>query len=287
MGDQIETHRVQMYRDGIDLLAQQTMSRFRGKTRFEGGLKGKIDFFDQAGQTSMVLKTARHAPTDPVEAEMNRRRIVHDMYTTAHYVARDDIQDVMNDPTGTIGRMQAAAMARRTDQTVADAAFVTAYTGETGSTTVSHPSTHEVAAGAAGLTTTKIISAKRILDEYENDSRARYAMCTAEQLTTDLLANANYATSGDYNTVRALVNGEINTWVGFEFDRFEGLPKSGNDRSCCFWSRDSIVLAVRDVYTRVSELPEQHYDWQVYTSFEVGATRGDELGVVEVICTEA
>ena len=111
-------------------------------------------------------------------------------------------------------------------------------------------------------------------------------MCTALQLTTDLL-NDSEAQNSDYNTIKALVNGDIDTWVGFRFDRFEGMTKTGNMRNCAFWSRESLMLAMRDVYVRVTELPAQHYDWQVYLSYEVGATRTDELGVVRVQGYEA
>ena len=289
MSDQVETHKVQAYQSGIALLAQQEMSRYSGTTRVESGLTGKIAFFDQMGQTSMVSKPSRHAPTQHVEVETARRAVVHNYRETAEFVDRNDLTTVLNDPTGSIGRAQAAALARTRDQFVADAFFGTAKTGEDGSTSTAFPTaTHQVAAGAAGLTTAKVVSAKRILDEFEIDmTQPRYASCTAEQLTDDLLNDADVKTF-DSNTVRALVNGDINTWVGFNFSpRFEGLPKSGNDRSCAFWARDSMIYIERDLFVRVEQLPTNSYMWQIFVSAEMGASRMDELGVVEVICTEA
>jgi len=288
VSDAIETHLIQKYTDGIRILAQQDMSRFTSKVDYRTDLDGKVTFIDQAGRTSMARKSGRHVTVDPVEFELFRRRVAHETFYSDNNVSRTDIRKVLNDHTGALGRMQAMAMGRNTDQVVTDAALATAYTGETGSTSTAFPtSTHQIVHGSVGLSTAKCINAKRILDENEVSKMSRYAMCTAEQLTTDLLNDAQ-ARDGDFNTIRALVRGEINTWLGFEFDQFEGLAKASGSttRKCLFWQRESLLLSIRDVFVRVSELPQMHYDWQVYLSYDVGATRTDEYGVVEVQCTE-
>jgi len=287
MSDNIETHRVQAYRSGIQLLHQQEMSRFQGKTRQETAT-GKIAFFDQVGQTSFVAKAGRHAPTQVVPVETSRRAVVFHYRETAEFIDRNDITTVINNPMGAIGRSQAAALARLHDQFVADAFFAAAKTGEDGSTSTAFPTgTHQIAHGSAGLTTAKVIDAKKILDKFEVDmTQPRYAGTTSVQLNKDLLNDAQ-ARNSDYNTVRALVTGDIQTWVGFNFSpRFEGLPVASTTRSCPFWARDSMMYVERDLFVKSEQLPTNSYMWQVFVSVEMGATRMDELGVVEVQCTE-
>lgn len=288
MSDQIEVSRVKGYESGITLLAQQRMSRLRDKVRVIAGAKDKIHFFDQIGKTDMVTKTGRHSATQIVEVEQFRRSFTHTFYSGAEHVDRNDLETVLNDPTTGIGRAQAAAKGRRIDQTLADAFFAVAKTGEDGGTSTSFPtSTHQVAHGSTGLNTAKVIEAKSILDEFENDmGERRFAATSSQQLNLNLLQDTE-AKNSDYNTVKALVQGDINTWVGFDFSaRLELLPLSGSTRSCPFWSQNSMVLGQRGDFARVTQESTNHFMWQVYHSFEVGATRADELGVVEVQCTE-
>ena len=287
MSDYIETHRVQAYRSGIQILHQQDMSRFQGKTRQETAT-GKIAFFDQVGKTSLVAKASRHAPTQQVPVETARRAVVFYYREAAEFIDRNDITTVINNPMGAIARTQAAAVAREHDQFVADAFFANAKTGEDGATSTAFPtSTHQIVHGSAGLTTGKVIDAKKILDAFEVDrTQPRYAACTSIQLNKDLLNDAQ-ARNSDYNTVKALVTGEVNTWVGFDFSpRFEGMPVSGGVRSCAFYARDSMMYVERDLMVKVDQLPTNSYMWQVFISVEMGATRMDELGVVEVECQE-
>ena len=107
----------------------------------------------------------------------------------------------------------------------------------------------------------------------------------------DLLAEPNL-TSADYNTVKTLVDGEINTFMGFTFINSELLANSapglvGNIRTCFAWQRDGIMLGVgQDINARISELPERNYSIQAYASMSLGATRLEEKRVVKIDITE-
>ena len=102
--------------------------------------------------------------------------------------------------------------------------------------------------------------------------------------------------ASDFNTIRALVDGSLSTWLGFDVitigDRTEGgLPKSGaNDRSCFAFHKDSMGLGMSmGQKTEVNYVPEK-VSFLVASMFGAGAVAiedGAAGGVVEILCREA
>ena len=292
MSNEITTSRVQKYFDGITILAQQRMSRLRSKVRSESGVIGKAAYFDQIGATIMQKKSGRHTDTPLIEIPHRRRQVQMDFYHTADLVDVADVLTIINDPTNSYGMTMAMAAGRQIDAVIAAQFFATANTGEAGETPTSFPAAFIVdSAGNAAMTTAKVIEAKEILDANENDPQImRHAGTTAKQVS-DLLqeTSGGTVTNSDYNTVKALVRGEINSWVGFDWMRYEEFPETGDPyRRCPFWSERSMLLGIgQDIRGRISERDDKDYSTQVYYSLRIGATRMDETGVVEVRCDEA
>tara|TARA_R110000824_G_scaffold149633_4_gene319956 strand:- start:15158 stop:16024 length:867 start_codon:yes stop_codon:yes gene_type:complete len=288
MSNEITTHRVQRFFDGITILAQQKMSRLRPIVRNENGISAKQAFFDQIGSTSMQEKTVRHADTPIIEIPHRRRAVTMKSYETADLVGKHDLNTVINDPTSSYGQVMAMAAGRKVDEIITDQFFGTASTGESGTGTAAWPAgSFEVASGSVGLTIAKVLAAKRVLDANENDpSVRRHAVVTAMQVE-DLL-NTTEIASSDFNTVKALAQGEISSYCGFNFTRYEGLPKTVNDRNCPFFLETSMVLAFGiDVTGQISDRPDKSHDTQIYYSFRAGATRMDETGVIKVLSDES
>jgi hypothetical protein len=181
----------------------------------------------------------------------------------------------------------AAAMGRAIDDEIIAAALGTAYTGETGSTATSLPAAQQIANGSADLTVAKLRQAKKILDLSDVDpSIPRYLACGPDQIEA-LLADTN-VTSSDFNTVKALVQGEVNQFMGFNFIVTNRLAKSGDIRSCFAWAEDGLALAVgRDVMARIDERNDKGYATQVYYCMSIGSTRMEEEKVVQIDCDEA
>ena len=70
-------------------------------------------------------------------------------------------------------------------------------------------------------------------------------MCTAQQVSN--LLNDQKVTSADYNTVKALVNGEVNQYLGFEFIRYEALPLATKTRSCIAYAKSGLHIGTWNV----------------------------------------
>ena len=173
------------------------------------------------------------------------------------------------------------------DDSIISAATGTAYGGVSGGTSVSLPSGQKVVHGSAGLTLAKLLSAKEVLDANDIDpDEPRYCIVTAGQLT-DLLG-VTQVTSADFSSVKALVQGEIDTFLGFNFIRTQRLGTDGDgNRQVLAFTQSGIGLAVgQDVNTRISERSDKNYATQVFLSMTIGATRIEDEKVVEIACTE-
>lgn len=287
MSFEVTTAMVRQYNDNIVLLQQQKPSRLRGAVR-EESVKGEYGFFDQIDATAAVKRTTRHGDTPLVSTPHVRRRVSMDAYDWADLVEIFDRAALITDPTSKYVMNAVAAHNRAIDDALITAFQATAYGGVDGSTSYTFDTSYYTIANASsGLTLAKLCSAKEILDAAENDpDEPRYFLVNAKQL--GVLLQLTEIKSTDYNSVKALVQGQIDTFLGFKFIRSERLPTASDVRSCYAWTKNSMLLGVgTDILTRVSERPDKNYATQVYCGMFIGATRMDEKGVVEVEAYEA
>jgi hypothetical protein len=287
MSTQITTAFVNQYSANVQMLSQQMGSLLRNAVDVET-VNGEKAFFDQVGSAAAVLRTSRHADTPLIDTPHSRRMVTLSDYEYADLIDDQDKVRMLIDPTSTYARAAAAAMGRAMDDVIISAALGSAKTGKDGSTTTQFAtSTNQIAVGSTGLSLAKLIEAKEILDSQDVDpSIPRYIACSPKQVS-DLLGD-NDVTSADFNTVRALVKGELDTYVGFKFIMTNRLPLDGsNDRRVIAWAMDGIKLAVgKEPVARIDERADKSYATQVYYCMSIGATRMEEAKVVEIICNE-
>jgi hypothetical protein len=284
MSSQITTAFVQQYSANIQMLSQQMGSLLRDKVRVES-VVGKNAFFDQVGKVTAQLKTSRHSDTPQIDTPHSRRRVSLGDYEFADLIDQQDKVRLLIDPTSSYAQAAAMAMGRAMDDVIITAALGTAYTGETGTGTESVQT--GVVKGTTGLTVAKLISAKDLLDKADVDpSIPRHVMCGPEQLG-NLLGDSE-VTSSDFNTVKALVQGELDTYLGFKFTVTNRLPKTGNDRTCIAYAEDGLLLGIgKDISARIDERADKSYATQVYYCQSIGATRMESAKVVPIVAVEA
>jgi hypothetical protein len=287
MSTQITTAFVSQFSSNIQMLSQQMGSLLRNAVDVET-VTGEKAFFDQVGSAAAVLRTSRHADTPLIETPHSRRMVTMSDYEYADLIDDQDKVRLLVDPTSTYSRAAAAAMGRAMDDAIIAAALGTALTGKDGSTSTAFAtSTNQIAAGATGLTLAKLISAKEILDAGDVDpSIPRYIVVSPKQITN--LLNSTTVTSSDFNTVKALAMGEINSFVGFNFIVSNRLGVDGSAaRRVIAFAGDGIKLAIgREPVARIDERADKSYATQIYYAMTLGSTRMEEKKVVEVLCTE-
>ena len=291
MSSQITTSFVEQYSSNVAMLSQQMGSKLRGSVDVET-VRGKNAFFDQVGVTAAQLRTSRHGDTPQIDTPHSRRRLSLADYEWADLVDDVDKVRMLVDPTSSYARAAAAAMNRAMDDVIITAFNASANTGVAGGTSTALPSSQKTATSdqSDGLTIAKLLSAKKILDNNDVDpSLKRYVVCGPQQIS-DLLGTTQ-VTSSDYNTVKALAEGSINSYLGFEFIMSTRLNKDATnttDRLVFAYTEDAIKLGIgKDISAKISERADKSYSTQVYYSMSLGAVRMEEEKVVQIPCHEA
>jgi hypothetical protein len=264
-------------------------SRLRDAVNIEN-VVGKNAFIDQIGKATAQLRTSRHGDTPQLDTPHARRRVSLASYEYADLIDDQDKVRMLIDPTSQYASAAAAAMGRAMDDVIIAAALGTASTGETGSGSATLDATANMVGSSSsndGLTIAKLLEAKRKMDLNDVDpSIARYIAVGPKQIE-DLLGTTQ-VTSSDFNTVKALAQGDINTFLGFEFIMTNRLDVDTNDiRSCFAWAEDGITLGIgKDVSARIDERADKGYATQVYYCMDIGAVRMEESKVVKIFCDE-
>ena len=290
MSVNITTSFVEQYSANVSMLAQQTGSKLRSAVDVES-VRGKNAFFDQIGVTAAQLKTSRHSDTPQIDTPHSRRRVSLATYEWGDLVDDPDKVRMLIDPTSTYARAAAAAMNRSIDDVIITAMNASADTGVAGGTSTALPSTQKTATSdqSDGLTIAKLRSAKYILDNNDVDpSLKRFLVCGPKQIQ-DLLGTTEVSSS-DYNTVKALAMGQVDSFLGFNFIMSTRLNKDATyttDRLVFAFTEDAIKLAIgKDVTAKISERADKSYSTQVYYCMDLGATRMEEEKVVQIPCNE-
>jgi hypothetical protein len=287
MSSQVTTAFVQQYSANIQMLSQQMGSLLRDKVRLES-INGKNAFMDQVGSVTAVKRTSRHSDTPQIDTPHARRRVSLVDYEFADLIDEQDKVRLLIDPTSSYAQAAAMAMGRAMDDVVITAALGTAHTGETGSTSTVLPAGQKIVeSGTAGLTIAKLRTTKEKFDLASVDpSIPRFIIVSPRQIN-DLLGTTE-VTSSDFNTVKALANGEINSFLGFNFIVSNRLSIASSKRLCIAFAQDGITLAVgKDVQARIDERADKSYATQVYYCMSIGATRMEEEKIVSIEAHEA
>ena len=283
----INTAAVKQFGSNIEMLVQQKGSKLRNACRMESGIVGEEAYFDQLAETAAVAKTVRNSDTPLVKSDHRRRRVTMYDYEWADLIDKEDQLKMLIDPQSAYVENAAWALGRSMDDLIIAAFSGTAYTGKAGGTSTTFTAANQIAVAAAGLTIGKLISAKELLDAADVDPQEeRYIATTAAQVS-DLLATTEVKSS-DYNTVKALVQGQIDTFLGFKFILCNRLAAdAASSRICPVWAKSGMLLAMaKDITTRIDVRADKSYATQVYASMGIGATRMQEAKCVEIYCAE-
>jgi hypothetical protein len=309
MNSAIETWKVQQYASNVYQLSQQKGSRLASLVRNEK-FTGKAEFFDRIGTATAQKKTGRNTDTPNLDIAHSRRMVTTNMYEWATLVDRKDKLLQIHNPENEYSVAARNALGRSMDEILIEAALGVAKTGEDGSTSTYLGNAQRVAsvasASLAKMNIQSLRKAKLLMDKAEVEGK-RHIVINASQLEA-LLATTEI-TSADYNSVKALVQGELNTFLGFNFIRTELLPlavqatsesfafdtstglyKSNGTaitaaaQSCFAFAEGGILLGMNEgMVAKVDERSDKSYSNQVYTSMDLGGVRMEEAKVVEIL----
>lgn len=276
MSTQITTAFVEQYRSNVLMLSQQKGSKLRGTVRSET-VTGKNAFFERIGAVNMVDAVSRHDDTPQIDTPHSRRRVSLVTSRFADLIDQADKVRTLIDPQSPYAMNAAWAAGRKMDASIIAALAGNAYAGVAGATTVALPSAQKVAAASAGLTIAKLISAKEILLSADVDPEN--VACAINPAGLSDLLGTTQITSSDYNSVKALVAGQIDTFMGFKFV----VSTQVTALKAFVYAKNAAVLAVgAEPVVRISERSDKNYATQVFVEMDIGATRIEDEGVVEI-----
>lgn len=295
---QLPEHYQPDFSDNWEFLVQQEESRLESSVT-KVTVKGKERTFDQLGKSKMRLITTRNGKTVPSDTPMAKRWLRPRGYDEVTYIDEFDDVALGELPTPQSEHVKSHAMAakRTMDEVIIAALEGTAYIGEDGTTAVDVPASQKVAvdyvqsgvAANSGLTLAKMARAKFILDANEVPMDGRYLAVSAKQIN-DLLVNVIEIKSSDYNEVKALVDGKINRFLGFEFrvTQLLTLVTATDVRTCIAYHKDGIALGIgKNEQAKIDIRPDLNHTVQIRTVMMIGATRKEEERVVLIYCDES
>jgi hypothetical protein len=280
---------VKQYKDNITMLSQQRGSRLRGSV-LEEPLTGTSVFMDQIGPTQAQRTTSRHADSPLVSTPHSRRRISSIDVEWGDLIDDFDKLKMIINPESAYAQNAAWAIGREIDDIIFEKFFADAVTGQEGGSTVSFPADNIIDEDFdgdgtnEGLTVAKLKEARTRLKENEVDLDMETPLIAVPAKTVNQLLDDPQVTSADFNTVRALVNGEINTYMGFRFIPSERVPsKDANTKKLPVWVPSGMGLAVsQNPRAEIAPRADKRFSTYVYYSTSVGASRLEEEKVMQI-----
>lgn len=312
MSFEITNSFVQAYRDNAVHLAQQGKSRLAAAVRRDPDIVGQNYYYERIGATAVQFKTSRHSPTPLISTPQSRRRVTMNTVNWGEAIDNDDRTKTLVDPESNYMKAARMAFDRAKDQIIIQSATGSAFSGTDGQTAVTFPTGQLIADTVLNNTNTletgtndgghmspqRMLKIGRLfaLNDVDPDEE-RFLAVGPRQIWDDLL---KYVTVGsaDYNTVKAIAAGAVDTFMGFKLIMSNLLLTAGGtdvfgntvttfsgatagDRYDVAWARSGLGLAMSEEVTAYVERdPGLSYAVRPYMEMSLGATRIEEARVV-------
>jgi len=258
--------------------AYQAESLLRGTMRTRSGVAGNTVKFPTIGKGVATLRVPQTDVT-PLNVTYGQVTATMEDYIAAEYSDIFQQSHINFDERSELVQVVSKSIARRMDQIMIDA-----LNAATGTSTVA------TTVGGAGtnMNIEKLRATAKAMNEKNVPSENRRLLMHASQL--DALLGETEITSQDFASVKALVQGEINTFMGFTIltmgDRDEGGIPKPSTRTFFAWHQDSMGYAESmSQKTEVNYVPEKT-SFLVSSMFSAGSVAIDGEGIVKISCTE-
>ena len=275
-------------------LARQEKSLLFDRVYVKPDITGKCFYQDQIGKWEMSAKTSVNPDTPQNDPNLSRTRIDIATYNDARMLDRSLKLQEFSDPMSQTSICLSSSVGIQMDKIIYEALGGTTYRGETGATTVTFPAGKTVPVNFSssgtnsGLTTTKIRRAAKMLNAQGVPTYDRTFVCSATGL--EQLLGTTVVTNSDYNAIKALVAGEIDTWMGFKFVVLpDGIIKVESNIADYFaFQKTGICFGMlEELFLRIEERADKSYSKQIYYEINAGAGRLEEAKVIKVKCDES
>lgn len=259
--------------------AYQGSAQLRPAVRVRSGVEGSTYKFPKIGRGVAQVRVPQ-TDVSPLNVTYGQVTVTLADYIAAEYSDIFMQQKVNFDERRELVQVVSNAIGRRQDQLILDA-LANSSTSNTVAASIGGANTN--------LNVAKLREAAAKLNAKNVPMSDRHIIIHANNLSS--LLSETSVTSSDFNTVKALVQGEVDTFMGFKFhvigDRDEGgLAIASGDRKVYAFHKDAIGMAEGIApKTEINYIPEKT-SFLVASLFSAGATAIDAEGIVEITCDE-
>lgn len=255
----------------------------RKTVRVKTGVIGNQVKFPAMGKGLATVRGSTQTDVTPMNITHAKPTATLEDWVAPEYTDIFDQAKTNVDERNNLAVIIAGAIGRREDQIILDA-----FDAATVTLTVSE----DIGGTNTNLNTSKMRDAKKQADAGGVPAADRHALIHANNLF-GLLGDSD-ATTADKNTIKALVDGDINRWLGWQIqfmeDRTEGgLPIASSVRTTYFYHGGSMgstgVGVGIDFRTEVNYIPTK-VSWLANGLFSAGSVVIDVNGLIEVSCQE-
>lgn len=295
----VDTAFVHEFENRIHRQLAENPSELRNTVRIKPGVRGKTYNVERLGSVELVSLTTRHADTPFTEIPHSRRRLTLTDKAGSELIDEMDEVKMLISPESDYAARFAEAYNRFQARTIINALLGSslAVAADDTVTSITLPSTQQIAAGGTGMTMTKLNQAVRMFNQAGVPQTDRHIAVSGYAIE-DLLADTT-VTSSDFSNLNALRTGTFPAgaiWMSFQWHVISDavpdanqliLPKVSTTRSCVAWHKEAAVLGVaKELSVRMAELPTKNYSLQVYVNASMGATRVEEERVIQIDIVE-
>ena len=285
------------YQTNVDLAIQQFESKLQGAVSRED-FEGKRKAFNLLNSRAASIISARKQSTPNNDPALEKYWLTQNSYQVTETLDEFDdfylAQIVL--PTSPMVQNFGASFNRTIDDVIIAAVDGNRFTGEDG-TTLSELSGFNgdsqrigvdfVESGSSvssGLTIGKLRQASFLLDNQTVPEDDRFIVIGPSQ-KRDLL-RAGEIGDADYNTVRALVNAEIDTFMGFKFIHSTRLGTIGGNRKVLAFHRTGVKFSLGQRKSYMDVRPDLSHAMTIRSTMALGAVRTEDEKVVTIQCAE-
>lgn len=251
------------------------------------------------GKVTFVERSDPYGDTKLTELEHTQVWITGKEYDCAVLIDRLDTLKMIYDPTSPYVERFREAAARKMDEVTMASFYADRKVGKDGTSTSAFGTSNTVVHGTTGCTIAKLRSVRKLMKKRHVDVRTvrPNIAVTAEQ--ADNLLGETAVGSADYNAVKPLVDGEVSSFMGFNFIPYEddgdalegrGIPThsdSGTIRECPVWVPDGMHFGTwQGLSIVINNRPDKNNIPQIHGTLTIGATRLEEGKVFKMECKE-
>ena len=282
---------IETFESTVRHLAQQRRSLIRNAVT-EVNKQSETHNWDRLAASSARQKTSARAESpaggngsgavgSSDGLEWTRRSTVIKTFDTGEVIEPEDIVQMLIEPKSATTENLVMNMQRAVDDLIIDSAFADAATG--GGAPATFPAGQIIGDYTGEIDLDFVLEAQEKFDTNDVDpDEARFMVVGPRQKRK--LFQLIEVVSGDYQNRKALADGYMPNFLGFNWIISNRLNVPGADQiDCIAMTKKALGLHVAgDITSRVAERPDMSFAWQVYLMLHMDCVRVEDEHIVKL-----